>query len=83
MTICDFEQPECASCGATMALADNCEWDDDPEKNICHECAMKRLEKIREALVAYMSASEYCPNTSEETITKVEQLLGAVLGGGE
>jgi len=40
-------------------------------------------DKLREALVAYMNASEYCPNTSEETITKVEQLLGAVLGGGE
>ena len=40
-------------------------------------------DKLREVLVAYMNASEYCPNTSEETITKVEQLLGAVLGGGE
>ena len=41
----DVEDPACVCCGTSLYLRDECEWDDDPDYNLCVECAITLLKQ--------------------------------------
>jgi len=47
----DIEEPMCVKCGHTMGLRDGCEWDDDPDMNLCHDCALDVIREMWQKLV--------------------------------
>ena len=44
----DIEEPMCVRCGTLMSLNPGCEWDDDPDMNLCHDCALKVIRSLRQ-----------------------------------
>jgi hypothetical protein len=51
----DAEVCECVRCGTTMRLNPDCEWDDDEEYNLCHNCS---LELLKEAVARLNTQAE-------------------------
>lgn len=43
----DPEEPECVRCGTSMYLREMGEWDEQPEYNLCHDCALTVIHELR------------------------------------
>ena len=70
------EIDQCSACGTTMTLRTGCEWADEPELNVCDNCAHKHLEIAWQKLESLMSIVTTDHETKEAFITRVRAILG-------